>query len=297
MLKDGVIQPSTSPYSSPVLLVKKKDGTWRFCVDYRALNAITIKDRFPIPTIDELLHELHGAIYFSKIDLRSGYHQIRIVLEDIHKIGFRTLDGHYEFLVMPFGLSNAPSTFQSAMNDLLRPHLRKFSLVFFDDILIYIPSWETHLHHVNTILSLLSQNHFYAKLSRCQFEVTSIDYLGHVISAQGVQADPAKVESIIAWPTPNNVIALRAFLGLTGFYHRFDLNYVSIAHPLIDLLKANSFNWTSATQAAFEKFKHAMSHLPTLTLPDFSKPFEVTTDASNIAISVVLSQDSRPLVF
>jgi len=210
MLKDGVIQPSTSPYSSLVLLVKKKDGTWHFCIDYRALNTITIKDCFPIPTIDELLDELHSAIYFSKIDLRSGYHQIRIVLEDIHKTGFRTLDGHYEFLVMPFGFSNAPSTFQAAMNDLLCPYLCKFSIVFFDDILIYSPSWDTHLQHLNTILLLLSKNHFYAKLSKCQLGVTTIDYLGHIITAQGVQADPSKIESIKLWPTPKNITALRA---------------------------------------------------------------------------------------
>lgn len=207
MLHDGIIQPSTSPYSSPVLLVKKKDGTWCFCVDYRALNNITIKDCFPIPTIDEILDELHGAKYFSKIDLRFGYHQIRHVPEDVHKMGFRTFDGHYEFLVMPFSLSNAPSTFQSAMNDLLRPYLRKFALVFFYDILIYSPTWESHLNHIDQILSLLSANQFYAKLSKCQFGVESVDYLGHLISAKGVQADPTKIQAMVYWPPPTNLTA------------------------------------------------------------------------------------------
>lgn len=214
MLLEGLTRPSTSLYSSPILLVKKKDGTWRFCVDYRALNAITIRDRFPIPTIDELLDKLHGASYFSKIDLWSGYHQIRLAQEDIPKTGFRTFDGHYEFLVMPFGLTNAPSTFQAAMNDLLRPYLRKFILVFFDDILIFSPTWSTHLKHLEQILKLLLQHQFFAKFSKCQFGVRSVEYLGHIISAQGVQADPSKLEAIKEWPRPNSLTALRAFLGL-----------------------------------------------------------------------------------
>nr|GEV90910.1 Ty3/gypsy retrotransposon protein [Tanacetum cinerariifolium] len=178
MLADGVIQPNQSPYSSSVLLVQKKDGTWRFCVDYRALNAATIRDRFPIPTVDELLDELHGATIFSKIDLRAGYHQIRVSPDDVHKTGFRTIDGHYKFCVMPFALTNAPSSFQAAMNDLF--------------------------------------SKFHAKRSKCMFAEASIPFLGHIILAQGVQANPEKIVAIQAWPTLSSFTHLHAFLGLIG---------------------------------------------------------------------------------
>jgi hypothetical protein len=297
MLQQGIITPSNSPYSSPVLLVRKKYGTWRFCVDYRALNAVTIRDRFPIPTIDELLDELGSASVFTKIDLRSCYHQIRVIPEDTHKTAFRTFDGHYEFLVMPFGLTNAPSTFQSAMNDLFRPYLRRFVLVFFDDILVYSRCLTDHLLHLKLVLELLAANQFMAKLSKCVFAVDKVDYLGHVISFNGVSPDPEKIQAILDWPVPRSLTAVRGFLGLTGFYRRFVHHYATLAAPLTDLLGSTKFTWSPEAELAFTTLKEKMTSTPVLVLPDFSKTFVIETDASSIAIGAVLSQDGHPIAF
>nr|KYP37464.1 Retrovirus-related Pol polyprotein from transposon 17.6 [Cajanus cajan] len=197
---------------------------------------------------------------------------------------------------MPFGLTNAPSSFQATMNDLFRPYLRKFVLVFFDDILVFSSNLEDHLIHLKSVLELLTTNQFFAKYSKCVFAEKSIAYLGHLISAQGVQPDPEKIRAILEWPLPRDLTTLRAFLGLTGFYRRFIRHYATIAAPLTDLLRS-SFSWDTNTDKAFIALQQAIAHSPVLTLPNFDAPFDLETDASSIAIGVVLSQSGHPIAF
>lgn len=297
LLQSSFICPSHSPFSSPILLVKKADGDWRFCVNYRALNQITIKDKFSIPIIDELLDKLHGAKFFSKLDLRAGYHQIRVHTGDIHKTAFRTHDGHYKFMVMPFGLTNAPATFQRLMNDLFRPYLRRFVLVFFGDILVYSKSWQEHLMHLHIILSLLCDNQLFAKRSKCRFGVTSIDYLGHIISEHGVAVDPAKIEAVLSWPTPSTAKEVRGFLGLAEYYRKFIRHFGGIAAPLSHLLSKDGFHWTAKAETAFGALKQILTSPTVLELLDFSQPFVIECDATGVGLGAVLTQHGKPIAY
>ncbi|GKE65126.1 putative reverse transcriptase domain-containing protein, partial [Tanacetum coccineum] len=252
LLDKGFIRASSSPWGAPILFVKKKDGSMRMCIDYRELNKVTVKNVYPLPRIDDLFDQLQGTKWFSKIDLRSGYHQLKVREEDIPKTAFRTRYGHYEFVVMPFGLTNALTIFMDLMNRVCRPMLDKFVIVFIDDILVYSKSKEEHEAHLREVLETLRKERLYAKFAKCEFWLQEIQFLGHVVNSEGIKVDPAKIEAVMNWQTPKDVGEIRSFLCLAGYYQRFIQDFSKIASSLTKLTKKNTpFVWGEEQEEAF----------------------------------------------
>ncbi|CAH9101779.1 unnamed protein product [Cuscuta epithymum] len=298
LLEKGFIRPSYSPWGAPVLFVKKKDGTMRLCIDYRELNKVTIKNRYPLPRIDDLFDQLKGAVIFSKIDLRSGYHQLRIKEGDIPKTAFRSGYGHYEFVVMPLGLTNAPAAFMDLMNRVFRELLDKFVIVFIDDILIYSKSKEEHEEHLREVLETLRKHKLYAKFSKCEFWLDQVAFLGHVVSKQGVSVDPSKVAAVRDWSRPKNAKEVRSFLGLAGYYRKFVEGFSAIALPLTTLTrKGKNFEWTDRCEKSFQELKNRLTSAPVLALPEGKEGFVIYTDASKMGLGAVLMQNERVIAY
>ncbi|GKB06137.1 putative reverse transcriptase domain-containing protein [Tanacetum coccineum] len=294
----GFIRPSSSPWGAPVLFVKKKDGSFRMCIDYRELNKLTVKNRYPLPRIDDLFDQLQGSSVYSKIDLRSGYHQLRVREEDIPKTAFRTRYGHYEFQVMPFGLTNAPAVFMDLMNRVCKPYLDKFVIVFIDDILIYSKDKKEHEEHLKAILELLKKEELYAKFSKCEFWIPKVQFLGHVIDCQGIHVDPAKIESIKDWASPKTPMEIHQFLGLAGYYRRFIEGFSKIAKPMTKLTqKKVAFEWGDKQEAAFQTLKNKLCSAPIVALPQGAENFIVYCDASHKGLGAVLMQNEKVIAY
>ncbi|CAI7899655.1 unnamed protein product [Closterium sp. NIES-54] len=292
LLEKGFIRASTSPFAAPILFTPKKDGGLRMCIDYRALNWVTIKSRYPIPRTDALLDQLRGARYFSKIDLLGGYHQIRVFADDCHMAAFRTRYGSYEFTVMPFGLTNAPSTFQLTMNRVFRDLLDRCDIVYLDDILIFSKTREDHLCDLDAVFKRLQENRLITEGSMCKFFKQELEFLGHVISRDGIKIDPAKIKTIQEWKPPTIITKLQILLGFVNYVRRFIPNMAGITGPLTDLLhKDKNFVWGKEAEAAFQELKNFLVSPPVLCIADPSRPFKVVTDASDFAIGAVLLQD------
>jgi hypothetical protein len=294
----GFIRPSVSPWGAPVLFVKKKDGTMRMCIDYRELNKLTIKNKYPLPRIEDLFDQLKGASVFSKIDLRSGYHQLKIKLDDIPKTAFRTRYGHYEFTVMPFGLTNAPAVFMDLMNRVFHQYLDVFVIVFIDDILVYSRDSHQHEEHLRIVLGTLRKEKLYAKFKKCEFWLDRVGFLGHTVSAQGIEVDQSKVEAVTNWRKPTNVGEVRSFLGLAGYYRRFIEGFSKIASPMTQLTrKGTKFVWTEKCEQSFQELKDRLVSAPVLTIPDGSEGFVIYSDASKLGIGCVLMQHGKVIAY
>ncbi|CAA0807050.1 Uncharacterized mitochondrial protein AtMg00860, partial [Striga hermonthica] len=294
LLRLDFIRPSVSPWGAPVLFVKKKDGSMRMCIDYRDLNRLTIKNKHPLPRIDDLFDWLRRACVFSKINLRSGYHQLKIKESDIAKTAFRTRYGHYEFVVMPFGLSNAPVVFMDLMNRIFHPYLDQFVIVFIDDILIYSKSQKEHEEHLRVVLETLRREKLFAKFSKCEFWLQRVAFLGHVITLAGIEVDRSKVSAVQNWSTPRSPSEVRSFLGLADYYRRFIEGFSKIALLLSQLTrKSVKFEWTDRCEASFQELKRRLTSAPVLTIPDPSRSFTIFSEASKQGLGCVLMQDGQ----
>ena len=301
MLEAEAIRPSQSPYSSNVVVVRKKDGTIRLCIDFRKLNLRTIKDAYPIPRIEDSLHLLVGSRFFTKLDLKAGYWQVELKEEDKHKTAFHVGNlGFYECNRMPFGLCNAPATFQRLMERAMGDLNLRDCLIYLDDIIIFSDTFESHLSRLEAVFQRLHEYNLKLKASKCEFFRTQVTYLGHVVSEDGIKTDPEKLKVLKDWPIPKNVKDVRKFLGFAGYYRRFVKGFARIVRPLNDLLVGNStkkpsrrrtpFQWGETQQRAFETIIEKLSNPPVLAYADYRKPFKLHTDASSSGLGAVLYQ-------
>jgi hypothetical protein len=294
----GFIHPSSSPWGAPVLSVEKKEGTQQMCVDYQSLNEATIKSKYPLPRIEDLFDQIKGASVFLKIDLRSGYHQLKIRESDVPKTAFRIRYRLYKYTMMSFGLTNAPAYFMYLMNKVFMEYMDKFVVVFIDDILVFSKTEEEHEKHLRLVLEKLRSNKLYAKLSMCEFWLTKVAFLGHVISAGEVSVDPGKVKDVLNWMPPTTASEIQSFQGLAGYYRRFIKDFCKIAKPMTKLLEKNkSFEWIVECQASFEDLRKHLTSAPVLVLPDLTKKFDVYCDASCRGLGCVLMQEGQVVCY
>ena len=276
-------------YSAPVLFVKKKDGTLQMCIDYRQINKVTVKNKYPLLRFEDLFDQLKGAGVFSKIDMRSWYYQLRVKDVDVPKTTFRTRYGHYEFLLMPFRFTNAPTAFMDLLSRVFRPYLDQFVVVLIDDILVYSRDEQEHEQHLKIVLQTLRENKLYAKLSKCDFWLKEVSFLGHIVSVKGIRVDPAKIEAMVNWKLPRSVTEVRSFLDLAGYYRRFVKGFSVIASPPTKLLrKGVKFEWSDKCQNSFEQLKEMLVEAPVLTQPTSGKEYTLYSDASSIGLESVL---------
>jgi len=297
-LERGWIRPSTSPYGAPILFAPKPDGTLRMCIDYRPLNALTVRYRHPIPRMDDLFDKLGKARYFTSLDLRHGYHQMRIPEPDIPKTAFTTPFGHFEYLVLPMGVCNGPSVFQAMMEHILEPHVYKFLALYLDDILIFSDTLEEHLKHIEHVFALLRKHGLRCRLVKCEFEKPELKYLGHILGNGQIRMNPAKISAVREWPAPTSVKELRSFLGLATYFRRYIQGHASLVAPLTSLLvESNEWTWGPEHAVCFQLVKEALTSPPVLALPDLSLPFDVICDASINGVGGVLVQGNHPVAY